>query len=55
MAKKEKTTLELKEDALYFPFGKSCKPLTNEMLQDADVVEFIESKLTDEERSGFFK
>ena len=55
MAKKDETsTLMLQEGAELFIFGKNCLPLTNEMLQDADIAEFVASKITDEERLEFF-
>jgi hypothetical protein len=55
MAKKEETsTLMLKEGAELYLFGKNCLPLTNEMLQDADIAEFVASKITDEEKIEFF-
>lgn len=55
MAKKEQTSaLELKEGAELYLFGKNCLPLTNEMLQDADIAEFVARKITDEEKVEFF-
>jgi len=55
MAKKDETsTLILKDGVELFLFGKNCNPLTNEMLEDADVAEFVASKITDEEKTEFF-
>jgi hypothetical protein len=55
MAKKEETsTLMLQEGVEFYLFGKNCLPLTNEMLQDADIAEFVARKITDEEKIEFF-
>lgn len=51
---KQSEFLMLKEDAKFFLFGKNCNPLTNEMLEDADIAEFVASKITEEEKSEFF-